>query len=409
MVSRRRPSLFVVGMLVLLPAGLLVPQSADALGDWQISLVDLLESPLSVYATTSIALDTHGSVHMGYCLYNDSVSDSTLVRHASGEIGSWVLATVDRGEGSGSVLPVSIIVDSADVVHIGYSNLTIGGPQVRYARGEGTSWSIMNVSSGYGIGAMCLDSQGYVHFCYGVKVGFETALAYSTNAGGSWSEVILDDQGNSMRASMAIDSEDKIHISYTWGPQYSVRYATNSGGSWTNEPVDSGRYGSIALDWLGVPHIIYVVEGEVYGQLKLATRSGGSWTNVTVDEGPLDISPSIAIDSSDQVHLCYSYTPGDSATLFYAQESGESWLKSTVEYFETSIPYLGRSSIALDSVGGIHISYARGQMSDFDTGGGIKYATNSSFEIPEFDPFEIVLIMLAVTSLMLLFRNRDSK
>lgn len=396
-------------MLALLPAALLVPQSVDALGDWQISLVDLLESPVSVYSTTSIALDSHGFVQMGYRIYDDYGSGSFLLRHASGEMGSLTISTVDSGGNAVSVLPVSTVVDSADVVHIGYSSVTSSESQIKYARSEGTSWSILNISSGDGIGAMCLDSQGYVHFCYGVKVGFETALAYSTNAGGSWSEEVLDDQGHSMHASMAIDSEDKIHISYTWGPQYSVRYATNSGGSWTNESVDSGRYGSIALDSLDAPHITYVVEGEDYSQLKLATRSGGSWTNITVDEGPLDIFPSIAIDSSDQVHLCYSYTPGDSATLIYAQESGGSWLKSTVEYFEANLPYLGRSSIALDSVGGIHISYVRGQMSNFDSGGGIKYATNSSFEIPEFDPFEIVLIMLAVTSLMLFFRNRDSK
>jgi hypothetical protein len=62
------------------------------------------------------------------------------------------------------------------------------------------------------------------------------------------------------RTSLALDSGDVPHISYSdWSPN-GLKYATWNGSSWVLQTVDATgfmRYGSLALDSNDTPHISY--------------------------------------------------------------------------------------------------------------------------------------------------------
>ncbi|MBI4680515.1 MAG: hypothetical protein HY753_04750 [Nitrospirae bacterium] len=62
-------------------------------------------------------------------------------------------------------------------------------------------------------------------------------------------------------ASTAIDSNNKVHISYWDATNYDLKYATNASGVWVTSTIDStgdvGRYTSIAVDSNNKAHISY--------------------------------------------------------------------------------------------------------------------------------------------------------
>ena len=86
-------------------------------------------------------------------------------------------------------------------------------------------------------------------------------------------------------SSMALDSNDKIHISYYDQTNGDLKYTTNAGGSWATSIIDSGgdvgRFTSIAIDSNDKVHISYF--DVTNGNLKYVTNAAGSWVFTTVD------------------------------------------------------------------------------------------------------------------------------
>jgi hypothetical protein len=361
---------------------------------------------MTVYSSTSIAMDPSNGVHIGYRILNDSNPGPWFDLKYASNIGSvWNISRVDGAGNAFTHVPVSIALSSSESVHIGYSNISSGDGSIRLAEGGPPSWNITEVFAGGEIGTMCLDSQGYSHYCIGVMVGYVPMLAYSTNRGGSWSMEIIDGTNDTYYACITVDLEDNVHVLYTTAPSWSLHYVTNSGGSWETQLVDSsGQYGAVAFDTLGTLYVVYTVEDSV----KLAWLSGGMWSNETVESSPpTDIWPSIAVDAWNDIHLCYTVGTEESSILTYAHRSGSNWTKSVVEQFDSSLtPYLGFSSIAADVDGYVHIAYVRGLMNGLDSGGGIKYATNAAPAIPEMNAAMVVPCFLAITALVLVIRWR---
>ncbi|MEJ6665393.1 MAG: hypothetical protein QNL47_05370 [Euryarchaeota archaeon] len=114
--------------------------------------------------------------------------------------------------------------------------------------------------------------------------------------------------------SIAIDSNDAVHISYYDDTNYDLKYATNTSGYWTTVSVDTsgsvGRYTSIAIDSNDAVHISYL--DSTNSDLKYATCSSGcttasNWGDASVDtSGSVGSYTSIAIDSNDAVHISYT-------------------------------------------------------------------------------------------------------
>ena len=65
-------------------------------------------------------------------------------------------------------------------------------------------------------------------------------LKYITNATGSWVAETLDSIGDvGWYTSIAVDSQDKVHISYYDDTNDDLKYITNVTGSWVAETLDS--------------------------------------------------------------------------------------------------------------------------------------------------------------------------
>ena len=127
---------------------------------------------------------------------------------------------------------------------------------------------------------------------------------------GSWVSTLLDSRYVGYYSSIALDSNNKVHISYydqdsTDGSNYDLKYITNESGSWVITTVDSsgtvGYYTSIAIDSNNKVHISYY--DNTNADVKYATNASGSWVTTTVDS--TGGYTSIAIDSNNKVHISY--------------------------------------------------------------------------------------------------------
>ena len=166
---------------------------------------------------------------------------------------------------------------------------------------------------------------------FSAGVSFDTLEENSTtyNSGmtsSSWTNVTIDSNGSVGRhTSLAVDSQDNIHISYFDDTNDKLKYARFDGNQWNHTTVagsaadsnvgmdDYGMYSSIALNSSDGVHIAYYDESN--GALNLAVKYGNpshvstDWQHTVVDGSdslnqvgrPL----SLAIDSGDKIHFAY--------------------------------------------------------------------------------------------------------
>jgi hypothetical protein len=279
-------------------------------------------------------------------------------------------------------------VDSLDRIHISYHN----NDDLKYATNASGSWVTSAITS-YGNGergrtSIALDSKDKVHissyYYYWLLPPYwppdsTEKIRYSTNASGSWVTTPVYRRPIGFgpigsNTSIAVDSFDKIHISYR-GMNDDLRYATNISGSWNNITVESparvGEHTSMAMDSSGNVHISYFDNSR--GALRYATTASGSWSAKVLPSGDnyAGLNTSIAVDHADKIHISYlgkSYT--SILSLKYITNTSGFWVP-------TSLGGIGNNSqcvnsIVVDSLNHAHISYR-------DYGNeALKYATNAS-------------------------------
>jgi alpha-tubulin suppressor-like RCC1 family protein len=257
-----------------------------------------------------------------------------------------------------------------------------------------------------------IDSNDKVHIVF--YRSDNTNIYYSTNASGSWVTSTVD-SGTSENpnvgkyCSLAIDSNDGLHVSYQVDSGNDLNYAYKASGSssWSKTTVTSGgKFTSIAIDSNDKPHIAYRVSG---GDLGYAEKTGSSWNSGTVQNAGDIAYTSIALDSDDHIHIAYydsnnkdmfhltntsgswiksnledigsltggtsldiaidpttdepgiSYFDKDATSLKYTYYTGSSWSATTVE---NGADYGRFNSIAYDSLGNVHISHERNSADD---------------------------------------------
>ena len=269
---------------------------------------------------------------------------------------TWIVQTVDAALHVGEYC--SMKIDSNNHIHIAYYDDYWKDLKYALSSDGGSTWSIGPVDTGFGqsVGKFCslaLDSNNRPHISYFDETN--TYLRYARWNGTNW-EIAAMAANAGGPTSIAIDSKDNPHISYFDYNFANLKYVHWTGVSWLYQAVENhsstgtiGFGSAIALDSNDQPSIAY--RSTSPDQLKFASFNGTSWNIEVVDDGPV-LDPSIAIDDYDVPHI--SYYDMDSKNLMYAVWIISFWFKETVD---ASADVGQRSSIALDSITVPHISY----------------------------------------------------
>jgi hypothetical protein len=186
----------------------------------------------------------------------------------------------------------------------------------------GTNWSILHLYSGLSPDwpnwtPVSIDLSRYID--QSVLIRFILLTDFSSNFDGwyiddvavteNYSASTVDTAGDvGQYASIALDSMNKVHMSYYDATNHDLKYATNITGSWVTATIDSGgdvgMDSSIAVDSNNNVHITYY--DATNGNLKYATNATGSWIAYVIDSaGDVGQYTSIAVDSNGKVHIAY--------------------------------------------------------------------------------------------------------
>jgi len=219
--------------------------------------------------------------------------------------------------------------------------------------------------------SIAIDSNDKVHISHYNTTNLRY-LRYCNNTLGYWTCTIVESTGAfGWYPSIAIDSNDKVHISYlgsgTGGN--GLRYCNNTLGYWTCTEVETGgsigQWPSIAIDSNDKVHISHGNSTDF--DLRYCNNTLGYWTCTNVDT-TLDVGrySSIVIDSNDKVHISHYNISGSS--LRYCNNTLGYWTCTEVE---TTSDVGSYSSIAIDSNNKVHISHYNA------TGGDLRYCNNT--------------------------------
>lgn len=256
----------------------------------------------------------------------------------------------------------------------------------------GASWSINKVDyktkfENISSRSIAVDAQGKIHIA-----GGGDAIFYAYYDGDRWNSISMNTTLSSVDGvSLAVDSSGNVHIiccDYSMGI---VQYVTNISGEWVTTTVESPEHRqdfdafnnvSLALDLSGNAHICYYD----WTSIVYATNASGSWVFTTIEDGigSSNLEPSIGIDVSGNVHISYSERYSDDEiymmSIKYATNaSGKGkWVTTSIDDFGYDVLHMENTSLAIDSLGKVHISYPARVMSTFSDSYALKYATNTS-------------------------------
>jgi len=241
-------------------------------------------------------------------------------------------------------------------------------------------WKIEGVDTINGVAdrptSIAVDSNNKIHIAYAFvdqnSNRWHDGLKYATNASNSWLYSTVDKEpGDNLYSSIAIDKNNKVHICYDKN-RINLKYATNSSGSLVTSTLETSNHGgyytpSIAIDGNNKVHISY--HDSLNYTLKYATNVSDSWVFSTLVGG--GNPSSIAIDSNNKVHISFASDTGPSI-LGYATNSSGSW-----EYSILGAGGCG-TSIAIDRNNKIHILHHTYHSPVIKKDYTLEYATNSS-------------------------------
>jgi hypothetical protein len=202
----------------------------------------------------SIQAGPDGKLHVAYY---DDVSDD--LRYVQGTPGSWSApVTLDASGDTGHF--INLAVDRQGGVHVAYFDKTSGN--VKYVKRSGAVWAApVVVAPGTGDYtrnpiSLGVDSQGFAHITYFGLL--DTGVKYVNNRKGTFSTpVVLDAiRSGAGGSSLAIDSQDRIHVAtFTVAV---VKYVLYTGRRWLAPVVvasglddfygDTGGYPTLAVD-----------------------------------------------------------------------------------------------------------------------------------------------------------------
>lgn len=308
-------------------------------GQWDFETIDTASE---AGGPTSLVLDENGNTKVAYragVVVNGSPAD---LSYASFDGNVWQSQTVVGDQSVGWDLSLDIGENGDPTIayadYIAYA--------INYAHWTGSTWDIQSMGNGQYV-SLALDDAGNPHLAFGQYHVFWD--------GNAWIYEVVPNMG-AEGVSLALDSSGFAHISYYQNNE--IRYAFWDGSQWTTQTVDTNiGYSappSLALDQNDRPHISYYY-GYPNGVLRYASNTSGDWQIQTVDAaGDVGHDSSIAVDSLGYPHI--SYMDVTNADLKYAAWDGNSWFIQTIADVGFAYGSQG-TSIQVDANNNPYISY----------------------------------------------------
>jgi hypothetical protein len=222
---------------------------------WRDESVDVA-SPVARFG---LAMEDDGDAHLAFT----PVGPENAVWYTTNAGGGWSVATEVA---AGYVLVSdSIAVDAAGRVVVGFRDLD-GYPAV--AVRDGPEWQVESVPFDNTCGlvdAMRAGPDLAVHFvwmteCVDFMLDHDGVPVHLTNATGSWtSEPITSDEFGWASVALSPSGDPAVALASRDEdayPQRDIHEAEESDGRWDTESVGAGLFPSIAIDRLGVRHIV---------------------------------------------------------------------------------------------------------------------------------------------------------
>lgn len=253
----------------------------------------------------------------------------------------------------------SIAIDSEDNLHVVWAGIATGYPewQIWYSNFTGSSWSTPILVSWHenvddqqqGKPSMAIDSNDYLHVVWSGKDGFATQpqIIYSNFTGSSWSLYLLLSETNTLPNDVPYispDSSDYLHI--VWQGREGAETKTriqyvNYTTSWTSPLAisDFSQYVQVspclAIDSSDYLHVVFqgIIDGTGRAYIRYTNYNNSVWsTNITIStaigmDSYQQVEPSIGAGSDDDLHvLWYGRATGlqDQDKVWYAKHD-DSW------------------------------------------------------------------------------------
>jgi fibronectin type 3 domain-containing protein len=272
----------------------------------------------------------------------------------------------------------SIALDPGGGVHISYHRAAGGDLMYAHKLPDGT-WRIETVASDGDVGydsSIAVNSSGGVHIAYLDEENGDLGHAYKP-LGGSWTTEKVDTDGRQggLSISLAIDSQDGLHVTYSEGLGFDddMKYAYKPlGENWSVEVLGKGllddyQQTGLIIDGDDVLHCLYVRRHaglEPYGTYLeyLYMGASGQWVRKTGVHAVEDWMPmSFAMDSEGGLHASYYVYRGNKQYHYAQRPEGEDW---SHEALFGPMGVGGFSSIALDGDDKVHLAYYDGSKED---------------------------------------------
>jgi BNR repeat-like domain len=325
-----------------------------------------------------IAVDSLGGLHV---VWQDSTPGNNEVYYKRSTDGgaSWTTGKRLTWTSTYSHRPV-IGVDSSGGLHVFWADDPAGNSEIycRKSTDGGDTWTAsqrLTWTAGYSfVPAMAVDSSHHLHVVWsdGTPGNQEIYHKKSTDGGATWTtgQRITWNAGSSINPKIGADSSGNLYVVWqdntpgSWEVYYAK--STNRGATWTASQrltwsSGTSGYPIIGIDSSGRLHVVWQgsVSGNVEAFYRKSTDGGASWTTsrrLSLTSGA-SVSPVVAVDSSDNLHLVWSDdTPGN-AEIYYKKstDAGATWTAN--RRLSWTSGYSWEPSLAIDTSGNVHVAW----------------------------------------------------